>query len=179
MNTAILNIKRGVLALALLMPAWAVAQLSIPGAVLSNGGTTTSNAQWIIKSTVAQPLIGITTSSNNQQRIGFWYQPTPLITSIESVGGKALAQGAVLQQNFPNPARAQTVIRFAVPRESFVSLILLNSNGKVIRRLAHKRLLGGQYQAEVALSTLPAGIYLYQLFVDQQLVASRKMVVGK
>jgi len=55
----------------------------------------------------------------------------------------------------------------------------MNSSGKVISKLAEERFLIGRYQVEVQLSQLPSGTYLYQLYLDQRLAGSRKMVVGR
>lgn len=179
MNTLSLKLKDSFALLALLMPVWAFAQLNITADVLGNGNTPTSNAQWTIKSTLAQPLIGLVAGTNNQQQIGFWYQPKALLTHIEQVSINAFTDNALLGQNFPNPGHNFTTIPFSVPYESFAELILMNTSGKVISRLAKDRFQSGQYQVEVQLSQLPSGIYLYQLYVDQQLAGSRKMVVAR
>jgi len=173
------KMKSGAVIFALLMPFWAAAQLNIPASVLGNGSTPTSNGQWTIKSTVAQPLIGPTSGSSSQQLLGFWYQPNVLVTSVEQLSLEGLSDGFHLGQNFPNPANTYTTIPFSVPRESFIALILMNSSGRVISRLAEERFISGKYQAEVEVGQLPAGTYVYQLYVDKQLVGSRKMVVGR
>ncbi len=179
MNTALLKIKSGLPLLALLMPMWAAAQLSVPTSVLGNGSTPASNTQWAIKSTLAQPLIGPISGSSNQQLIGFWYQPKALLTHIEQVSPDRLADDPLLGQNFPNPSSTHTTIPFSVPHESFVVLRLMNSSGKEVSKLAEGRFQSGQYQAEVAVSQLPSGTYLYQLYVDERLAGSRKLVVGR
>ena len=165
--------------MALLMPVWATAQLSVPTSVLGNGSMPTSNAQWAIKSTLAQPLIGPVEGANNQQLIGFWYQPKALLTRVEQVGLDGDAHDALLGQNFPNPSDTHTTIPFSVPHESFVELMLMKSNGQVVSKLAEGRFQSGQYQVEVAVGQMPPGTYLYQLYVDKRLAVSRKLVVGR
>lgn len=179
MNILSLKIKSGLSLMTFLMPVWVFAQLSITADVLGNGSTLTSNAQWTIKSTLAQPLIGLAAGNSKQQQIGFWYQPKVLLTHVEQVSPNGFANDALLGQNFPNPGNTFTTIPFSVPYESFAELILMNSSGKIISRFAEDRFPKGQYQVEVGISQLPSGTYLYQLYVDQQLAGSRKMVVGR
>lgn len=179
MKTLSPKIKSGIALLALLMPVGCFAQLSITTNVFGNGSTPTSNAQWTIKSTLAQPLIGLVAGTSNQQRIGFWYQPKALLTHVEQVSLNGFANDALLGQNFPNPGNTLTTVPFSVPYESYAELILMNSSGKVISRLAEGHFPKGQYQVEAGISQLPSGTYLYQLYVDQQLAGSRKMVVGR
>ena len=169
--------KKLVAALLFALPLLAMAQPQVRADVLGNGGTTMESNGLRIKSTVAQPFIGAISSANNQQRIGFWYQPSQVLTSVEQVASSAT--GFRLEQNFPNPAITVTTIPFAIPRDAGVRLVLVNSSGQVVARLIEGKWLAGTYQAELDVSQLPVGAYWYQLYVDELLLQSRKMIVQR
>jgi trimeric autotransporter adhesin len=83
---------------------------------------------------------------------------------------------AVLEQNAPNPFSQATVIRYQIPYEFRQASITVHSlNGTTVQGYDLK----GNAQGEVSLSagSLKPGTYVYQLWVDGQAVASRKMVL--
>jgi len=51
-----------------------------------------------------------------------------------------------LFQNYPNPFNAQTIIRFTVPQEQRVTLVIYNIRGEKLRTLINQNLASGAYQ---------------------------------
>ena len=69
----------------------------------------------------------------------------------------------VLEQNYPNPFNPATVIRFALPEESHVSLKIFNTLGQVVATLVDGRREAGYHQANWYAAGSPSGIYFYRL----------------
>jgi len=95
--------------------------------------------------------------------------------------GKPVAFG--LYQNYPNPARDDTVITYALPATSDVALALYDLSGRRVATLVKESKNAGVYKVEYALTDdsgrpLPAGVYVYRLTAGAE-SATRKMVVTR
>jgi len=69
----------------------------------------------------------------------------------------------ILFQNYPNPARLTTKIKFTVSKKSFVSLHLNNIEGEEIQTYVNKILDPGSYDVDIDLHNLRSGIYTYRI----------------
>jgi uncharacterized repeat protein (TIGR02543 family) len=77
-------------------------------------------------------------------------------TSSDEVFGIRLATGKVgeapstyvLNQNYPNPFNDQTTIGYGLPRSSEVTLVVYNSQGRIVRALLDERKEAGYYVVE-------------------------------
>ncbi len=95
--------------------------------------------------------------------------------------GKPMAFG--LYQNYPNPARNGTVITYALPAASEVTLTVYDLSGRRIATIVNAAREAGVYKEEYTLTDdagrpLPAGVYLYRLAAGAD-VATKKMVVAR
>lgn len=68
-----------------------------------------------------------------------------------------------LAQNYPNPFNPATRIRFTIPQREQTSLIVYDVLGKEISVLIKKEMNVGEYEITFNGSSLPSGIYFYQL----------------
>jgi len=68
-----------------------------------------------------------------------------------------------LMQNYPNPFNRVTVIRYELPREEEVELVIYNLLGQEISVLDSGKKEAGYYKVEWKASNLPAGLYFYRL----------------
>jgi len=68
-----------------------------------------------------------------------------------------------LFQNYPNPCNPATVIRYDVPVESEVSLILYDLLGQEVRKIVDGNKKPGRYDHSVDMINLPSGVYIYRL----------------
>ncbi len=73
-----------------------------------------------------------------------------------------------LEQNYPNPFNPSTVIRYAIPKSSLVTLRIFNLRGQEIATLVEKEHLAGHYEAQWdgrdhRGQPVAAGMYFYQL----------------
>ena len=103
-------------------------------------------------------LTGISGGSINQQNINL-----------------SDADVIVLNQNTPNPFAEQTTISYNVPAKyKFAQMVFKTIEGKIIRTVDITT--KGKGQLNVFASDLSAGLYVYSLIVDGEIVDTKKMV---
>jgi hypothetical protein len=68
-----------------------------------------------------------------------------------------------LEQNYPNPFNPVTTIKYAIPKNDFVSLRVYSILGENIAALVNEEKTAGSYSVKFDGSNLPAGVYLYRL----------------
>jgi hypothetical protein len=83
-----------------------------------------------------------------------------------------------LSQNFPNPARENTVIKIQLNSPGPVSLKLLDMLGNTVYSLLDDSKPAGTYFVEVETYRIPEGIYFYVLKKDDEM-QTMKMVVSR
>jgi hypothetical protein len=83
-----------------------------------------------------------------------------------------------LMQNYPNPFNPSTVISYQLPVSSDVTLKVYDIIGKKIATLVNEYTLAGKYEVEFNASTLPSGVYFYQLKAGSY-VSTKKMILLK
>jgi hypothetical protein len=93
--------------------------------------------------------------------------------------GKPMSFG--LFQNYPNPARDATVIKFALPARGEVELAVYDLSGRRVATVAKEARDAGVYEQDYDLTddggkALPAGVYLYRLTAGAD-ASTKKMVV--
>ncbi|MGE3801378.1 MAG: T9SS type A sorting domain-containing protein [Candidatus Kapaibacterium sp.] len=111
----------------------------------------------------------------------------PVLTSTiaEPVAGISLDANSTLKQSYPNPASDKVTIAFTLPegsQSSETTLRLFNAKGSEVQRLDLGSVGTGDHTAQLDISNLPAGTYLYHLTVQTangEQVFSKKMDVVK
>jgi|GEM_PF-585812 hypothetical protein len=89
------------------------------------------------------------------------------VTGPTSVGtNKEVPESFELSQNYPNPFNPETSIKFAVPREGFVSLKVFDITGREVMTGVNEVLTPGYYNVQVDASKLASGIYFYKLMAN-------------
>ncbi|MDQ7054235.1 MAG: T9SS type A sorting domain-containing protein [candidate division KSB1 bacterium] len=68
-----------------------------------------------------------------------------------------------LYPNYPNPFNRNTWIEYSLPRNTEVTLDLLDVTGRRIRRLLHRWQPVGHYRIKLEAGNLASGLYLYRL----------------
>lgn len=103
------------------------------------------------------------------------------------VTGQALAAGVRtvaekngfrLEQNYPNPFNPSTEIRFTVPRDGQVRLIVTDVTGRTVKTLIDERMTAGQHSAVFDGANLASGTYYYKL-ISGKTELTRSMVLNK
>jgi len=81
-----------------------------------------------------------------------------------------------LRQNYPNPFNPSTVIRFTVPRSTFVSLKVFDVIGKEIATLEQRNIEQGNHSVTWNADGMPSGVYFYR-FIAGGFVQTKKMLL--
>jgi hypothetical protein len=83
-----------------------------------------------------------------------------------------------LEQNYPNPFNPSTTIKYSIPNEGRVSLTVFNLLGEEVTTLVNEEQSAGNYKVEFNISSLPSGVYFYQLRAGE-FNQTRKMILIK
>ena len=83
-----------------------------------------------------------------------------------------------LSQNYPNPFNPSTVIKFALPENSHVTLEVYNVLGEKIRTLVNGELKAGYHSITFDGRELSSGVYLYRLETSK-FSSVKKMILMK
>lgn len=76
-----------------------------------------------------------------------------------------------LEQNYPNPFNPETVIKFSVPQDSWVSLKVFNLLGQVVTTLVDEQKSAGEYAVQwngknEQNQDVASGVYFYRIKAD-------------
>jgi len=114
------------------------------------------------------------------------YVPEGVGPAETLTGGVGVASGAfaapdefILAQNYPNPFNPTTRIDYLLPKNAYVTLTVYDALGHQVSTLVSQYQTAAQYSYEFDVHDLSSGIYFYKLHVDNQLVATKKMVIMK
>ncbi|MCH7974318.1 MAG: T9SS type A sorting domain-containing protein [Bacteroidetes bacterium] len=146
--------------------------------------TTPAQQEWFQQSSgTANLLYGISfTDTNNGTAVGdlgtILRTTNGGVTFIKDENNFTQPKDFLLSQNSPNPFNPSTTIRFSIPEESFVTIKVFNTLGKEITTLINENIIVGNYEIEFIITTLPSGIYFYQLQAGN-FVETKKMVLMK
>ena len=149
-----------VLAAVALLCSTAGAQYQIFPSVIGSGGGGGSGGSYSLVGTVGQPAIGVASGGSYLHQIGFWYQPGWILTGVEDETYPTRFQ---LGQNFPNPFNPVTTFRFAVPRESRVTVTLYDVAGREVRTLADDTFEPGYHTIPLYAEGLASGVYFCRM----------------
>ena len=75
-----------------------------------------------------------------------------------------------LSQNYPNPFNSETIIKYGIPNQGFVTLNIYNLTGQLVRTLVNEEREAGKYEIKwngrnEAGSEVASGVYLYVIRV--------------
>jgi hypothetical protein len=100
-----------------------------------------------------------------------------LITGIETDPRAALPLEPVLFQNYPNPFNPVTVIRYALPARSDVTVAVYNTLGQRIALLVHGIEEAGGHQVSFDGAGLATGVYFYRLQTGSSVTTKRMILL--
>jgi hypothetical protein len=93
--------------------------------------------------------------------------------AFESIGGQVGtdAEGDTpevvlefaLEPNFPNPFNPTTILRYAVPRSSHVTIAVYDLSGREVSRLVDETVGAGRYRVHWEARDVPSGMYLVRM----------------
>ena len=83
-----------------------------------------------------------------------------------------------LYQNYPNPFNPSTMIRYEIPKESFVSLKIYDVLGREVKTLVNEDKPAGSYEINFNAASLSSGIYFYRIKAGS-FVQTKKLMLLK
>jgi len=98
-----------------------------------------------------------------------------LTTPVENSETEPLPEDYSLSQNYPNPFNSGTVISFALPRKSFVTLKVFDILGREVATLVNEPQEPGYHQVNFMTTGLASGVYFYRIQAGE-FVAVKKML---
>ena len=132
-----------------------------------NGNMTSTNFQ--AQTSAIQTAIGSLTSSNFLAVLGFWYPGigTGIMEDKESEITNINPLITKLYSAKPNPFKTRNAIRFSLPAECKVNLLIYDISGRLVRTLVDENKLSGIYTVNWDSrndrnQTVSAGIYFYK-----------------
>lgn len=75
----------------------------------------------------------------------------------------AYINGFAVLHNYPNPFNVGTTIEFSIPQADFVSLTIVDLNGRIVDKLMEERLTAGKYDVNFNAAHLASGLYVCRL----------------
>ncbi|HRE40500.1 MAG TPA: T9SS type A sorting domain-containing protein [Ignavibacteria bacterium] len=84
-----------------------------------------------------------------------------------------------LFQNYPNPFNPLTKIQIDIKTSGNVMLNIYDISGKKVENLVNKKLSQGNYSFVWNANKFSSGVYFYNLFVNEKLIDSKKMILMK
>jgi hypothetical protein len=82
-----------------------------------------------------------------------------------------------LSQNYPNPFNPSTIIRFALPEASEVTLTIYSMLGEKVAEIINTNLEAGYHKAEFDASQLPSAMYLYKIQAGNFIQTKKMMLI--
>ena len=99
------------------------------------------------------------------------FEYSPVVSAV--IGG---AEKFSLEQNYPNPFRSETVIRFTLPGKANVKLTLFDMHGRIVKTVINGSRDKGAHAVTVNSSSLSSGLYYYRL-ESENFSAVKKMTI--
>ncbi len=72
-----------------------------------------------------------------------------------------------LSQNYPDPAKGNTVIKYCIPYKSLVQLKIFKENGDELEVMLNEVKNPGTYEITLSTENYPDGVYLYLLHTEK------------
>jgi hypothetical protein len=82
-----------------------------------------------------------------------------------------------VSQNYPNPFKDKTTIKYCLSEKTKVELTLFNSNGEKVKELFNKIQNAGTYETILDSQDFPAGDYYYRLKATDLKSGNRRLFV--
>ena len=116
--------------------------------------------------TIRDPNASPITSSNNRACVTFLWKKTVGIEDIQGGGTNDV-------KVFPNPATESTTISFDAYEASDVKLYVMDLTGRRVMTLDKGQMSAGNHLLKLNTSELASGIYVFQLYVGNDMTAGR------
>ncbi len=99
-----------------------------------------------------------------------------ILTELNAMPGNNMTYS--LSENYPNPFNPSTKIRYSVPRQEKVQIVVYDILGKEAGILVNEEKPAGQYEVEFKADKLSSGIYFYRMQAGL-FISVKKMILMK
>lgn len=106
------------------------------------------------------------------------YAVSTILTSTENTQGNNFIPDNYKLDNYPNPFNPETRIRFSVPENGKVSLMVFDSLGRRVAELVNKDMHAGIYEETFNADKLPSGVY-FPVLRSGNIIKTSKIVCLK
>ena len=155
--------------------------------VFSNGGGASSSATYILKDAVGQSVTGQSSSSSQIEQAGFFSYTQKKGVGVEE-NLVSMPKVFSFSAPYPNPVMNNLTINYGVPRTSYVSIVVYNTAGRVVKTLVSNQHKPGYYTLQwnrKEENRTPQGIYFIRLTAFGQVIltseykATKKVILLK
>lgn len=154
------------------------AQYKIVHGTFGSGGGMSDGAGVSLQSTFGQTFVGMSQNDSYTVGSGFWFAvQASTVTSVERIDD-TIPNRFRLDQNYPNPFNPSTTIRFAIPQQERVVLVVYDLMGRVVTTLIDEQLAPGEYTAVFDAGSIASGMYLYRIQAGSH-ITTRRMILLK
>jgi len=103
------------------------------------------------------------------------YFSTLTLTEVDN--NQQQIDGFNLSQNYPNPFNPSTKIKFTIPEQTNVKLVIYDITGKEIETLINKEMRPGSYEVNFNGKDLSSGIYFYRLTAGSKYKTGKMLLI--
>lgn len=108
-----------------------------------------------------------------------WMPDTTAVTSVEEETSlNTIPTSYKLFQNYPNPFNPTTSIKYQLPKNSMVKIVVYDILGAEVMKLVNEEKQAGFYEVKFDAGRLASGVYIYRIQTTD-FVQSRKMLLMK
>ena len=131
----------------------------------SRGDATQPFTDFLLRELVKGRLyLNVHTSTNPGGEIrGQILASSDIVSSVKGVEVPSMPQSFILTQNYPNPFNPTTIIAYALPYESKVSVLVYNTLGQIIRTFYEETKEAGHHNINFNGEGLSSGVYFYSI----------------
>ncbi|MBN1397189.1 MAG: T9SS type A sorting domain-containing protein [Bacteroidetes bacterium] len=96
------------------------------------------------------------------------------LTNVNVKG--ALPDQFYIEQNYPNPFNPTTIINYSIPKQSYVTIKIIDALGREISTLVNEEKPAGNHKIIFNAVDLTSGVYFYQIKADK-FMQTNKMIL--
>lgn len=151
---------------------------NLPSAATSNDNVPMQYDFRQIYTTILTDWFGVSSATSTSILNGYTAPNLPIFKY--AVGTQELTDKTTqlsLEQNYPNPVRSHTTIRFTTSG-GMVQIVLFDEMGRLLRVLYENEVPSGTFDINVDRNALPAGNYFYQIQVGNQKMTKKMVIVN-
>lgn len=153
----------------------ATAQLVLQRSVIAQGAVSASGGGVSMSATVGQPIVGTARDNTHAGFFGFWYTPDRVVVSVERIEGPR-PDAPSIEAIYPNPARGEARVHFAVASAGVVRVTLHDMLGRELSTLDRSFRDAGRYILTLPSGQLSPGLYFVRLAAAGMVVHTRFIV---